>query len=236
MIGSKKERSPRWLMTAPPHTTLTSLSLSLRAGRTSIGIRATDGVVLATDKKVSSPLIDSPAVHKVQSVSPSVGMVYSGLGPDYRVLVRQGRKEAERYKGVYGEPQSVSMSVKATAGLMQEYTQSGGVRPFGCSVLVAGFDDDGTTPRLYQVDPSGVSLGWNATAIGKNYVNSKSFLEKRVAPDILLEDAIHTALLTLREAFEGEVTAENVELGVAKDGKFRLLTEEEVTDYLNEAS
>ena len=128
---------------------------------------------------------------------------------------------------------------------------------------MAGFDDDGTTPLLYQVDPSGVSLGWNATAIGKNYVNSKSFLEKRVGPDILLEDAIHTALLTLREAFEGEVseedwveapldhglcfarfltirkrqvTAENVELGIAQGGKFRLLTAEEVEDYLNEAN
>mmetsp|Transcript_6946 Transcript_6946/g.13498 ORF Transcript_6946/g.13498 Transcript_6946/m.13498 type:complete len:237 (+) Transcript_6946:68-778(+) len=205
-------------------------------GRTSIGIRAVDGVVIATDKKVSSPLIDGSEVHKVQAASEGVGMVYSGLGPDYRVLVRQARKAAEKYKSVYGEEQPVSMAVKETAGLMQEYTQSGGVRPFGCSVLMAGFDDDGTTPLLFQVDPSGVSLGWNATAIGKNYVNSKSFLEKRVSPTILLEDAIHTALLTLKEAFEGEVTADNVELGVAEKGKFRLLTKEEVEDYLNEAN
>jgi hypothetical protein len=49
---------------------------------------------------------------------------------------------------------------------MQEYTQSGGVRPFGISVLVAGADGDGT-PRLYQVDPSGAYFGWKATAIGK---------------------------------------------------------------------
>ena len=49
---------------------------------------------------------------------------------------------------------------------MQEYTQSGGVRPFGISLLVAGADGDGT-PRLYQVDPSGAYFGWKATAIGK---------------------------------------------------------------------
>lgn len=36
---------------------------------------------------------------------------------------------------------------------MQEYTQSGGVRPFGVSCLVAGYDNDG--PQLFQVDPSG---------------------------------------------------------------------------------
>ena len=51
-----------------------------------------------------------------------------------------------------------------------------------------------------------------------------------------LEDAIHTALLTLREGFEGEMDANNIELAiVGNDRKFRLLTKEEVTDYLAEA-
>ena len=40
-------------------------------------------------------------------------------------------------------------------------------------------------------------------AIGKNMVNAKTFLEKRYAEDMELEDAIHTALLTLKEGFEG---------------------------------
>ena len=41
---------------------------------------------------------------------------------------------------------------------MQEYTQSGGVRPFGISLLVIGYDED--KPRLYQVDPSGAYFSW----------------------------------------------------------------------------
>lgn len=53
---------------------------------------------------------------------------------------------------------------------MQEYTQSGGVRPFGVSLLVAGMDGDGV-PRLFQVDPSGAYFGWKATAIGKVRAN-----------------------------------------------------------------
>jgi 20S proteasome subunit alpha 2 len=120
---------------------------------------------------------------------------------------------------------------------MQEYTQSGGVRPFGVSLLVAGVDAD-NTPRLYQVDPSGAYFGWKATAIGKNYVNAKNFLEKRYQDDMELEDAIHTALLTLREGFEGEMTNENIEVGVVSnvDGKFRVLTPEQIQDYLDEAN
>lgn len=87
-----------------------------------------------------------------------------------------------------------------------------------------------------QVDPSGSYFGWNATAIGKNFINAKTFLEKRYAEDMELEDAVHTSLLTLKEGFEGEMKATNIELAVV-DGErgFRVLTDSEVQDYLEEA-
>ena len=51
-----------------------------------------------------------------------------------------------------------------------------------------------------------------------------------------LEDAIHTALLTLREGFEGEMTKDNIEVGiVGEDRKFRILTPAEIADYFAEA-
>ena len=157
--------------------------------------------------------------------------------PFWKNSVRKARKSSQSYFRTYGEDKPVSQLVKGTASVMQEYTQSGGVRPFGVSLLVAGMDGDGT-PRLYQVDPSGAYFGWKATAIGKNYVNAKNFLEKRYQDDLELEDAIHTALLTLRECIEGEMTCTNIEVGVVSksDGKFRLLTPEEIQDYLDEAN
>jgi 20S proteasome subunit alpha 2 len=54
---------------------------------------------------------------------------------------------------------------------------------------------------------------WRATAIGRNASSAKQFLEKRYNPEMELEDAIHTALLTLKEGFEGEMTADTVEIG-----------------------
>lgn len=51
------------------------------------------------------------------------------------------------------------------------------MRPFGVSLLIAGYDEEG--PALFQVDPSGSFFGWKATAIGKNMINGKTFLEKR---------------------------------------------------------
>jgi 20S proteasome alpha/beta subunit len=53
-----------------------------------------------------------------------------------------------------------------------------GVRPFGVSLLIAGWDES-HGHALYQVDPSGSYFAWKATAIGKNMINAKTFLEKR---------------------------------------------------------
>eukprot|EP01067_Filipodium_phascolosomae_P001124 Filipodium_phascolosomae@DN1788_c0_g1_i4.p1 len=119
--------------------------------------------------------------------------------------------------------------------IMQEFTQSGGVRPFGVSLLVAGYDEDG--PQLYQVDPSGTYFAWKASAIGKNMINGKSFLEKRYSDGMELEDVVHTALLTLKEGFEGAMNETNVEIGmVGEDLNFRLLTPAEVKGYLSEVA
>jgi hypothetical protein len=51
-----------------------------------------------------------------------------------------------------------------------------------------------------------------ASAIGKNMTNAKTFLEKRYSDEMGLEDAVHTALLTLKEGFEGQVSGSNIEV------------------------
>lgn len=148
--------------------------------------KATNGIVLATEKKSSSPLIDPPSLSKVSLITPNIGMVYSGMGPDYRVLVDKARKVSHTgYKRIYNEYPPTRILVQDVARVMQEATQSGGVRPYGVSLLIAGWDDgvepetqeladegletdaeqkkaSGKTggilkggPSLYQVDPSG---------------------------------------------------------------------------------
>jgi hypothetical protein len=53
----------------------------------------------------------------------------------------------------YQEPIPTLQLVRQLASVMQEYTQRGGVRPFGVSLLICGFDLAGK-PSLFQVDPS----------------------------------------------------------------------------------
>lgn len=203
---------------------------AVAAGAPSVGIKASNGVVLATEKKHKSILSEEHSVHKVEMINQHIGMVYSGMGPDYRLLVRRARKLAQQYKLTYQEDIPTAQLVQRVANIMQEYTQSGGVRPFGMSLLIAGWDDD--RPYLFQCDPSGAYFPWKATAMGKNFISGKTFLEKRYKDDLELEDAIHTAILTLKEGFEGQMTPDNIEIGTCTATEFKRLSPEAVKDYL----
>ncbi|OJJ47080.1 hypothetical protein ASPZODRAFT_132016 [Penicilliopsis zonata CBS 506.65] len=250
---------------------------AVNQGVTALGIKATNGIVLATEKKSSSPLIDPPSLSKISLITPDIGMVYAGMGPDYRVLVDKARKVSHTgYKRIYNEYPPTRILVQDVARVVQEATQSGGVRPYGVSLLVAGWDEGiepesgesqlGSTgeepkktpgktggilkggPSLYQVDPSGSYYPWKATAIGKHATSAKTFLEKRYTEGLELEDAIHIALLTLKETIEGEMNGDTIEIGIvgppadhllgvegvegAKGPRFRKLSKEEIEDYL----
>jgi 20S proteasome subunit alpha 2 len=157
--------------------------------------------VIATEKKLASPLMDEASINKIQLLCEHVGAVYSGLGPDFRLLSQMSRKLIQKYWVEYLEPITCATLCREAANLIQEKTQAGGYRPFGVSVLVAGYDETG--PHLTQLDPSGAYYSWKAAAIGKNAKNAKAFLEKRYSNDMEIEDAIHNALLTLKEGFEG---------------------------------
>jgi 20S proteasome subunit alpha 2 len=230
------ERYSFSLTTFSPSGKLLQIDYALNAvagGNTSVGIRATNGAVIATEKKMPSVLVDETSIHKVSKVTEKIGLVYSGMGPDSRVLLSKAQKIAQEYFQIFAEPIPARNMVENLASVMQEYTQSGGVRPFGVSLLVIGMGLDGK-PSLYQVDPSGTFFPWKGAAIGKNMVNAKTFLEKRYNDTMELEDAIHTAILTLKEGFEGQMTDTNIEIGIvdAKHG-FRRLEPAEVKDYLS---
>jgi 20S proteasome subunit alpha 2 len=181
-------------------------------------------------------LYDESSVHKIENITDNIGMVYSGMGPDFRLLVRQARKIAQNYYQIYNETIPTSQLVQRIAGVMQEYTQSGGVRPFGVSLLICGIEESHTNgekiPLLFQCDPSGAYFAWKATAMGKNSINGKTFLEKRYTEDMELDDAVHIAILTLKEGFEGQMNETNIEVGISDDTGFHRLDPATVKDYL----
>lgn len=70
-------------------------------------------------------MVDPSTIDKIYPICTNIGLVYSGMGPDARVLVSKARKVAQEYKRIYGEYPTVAHLVREVAGVMQEYTQSG---------------------------------------------------------------------------------------------------------------
>ena len=97
-------------------------------------VSATNGIVLATEKTSSPALMDAPSLSKISLITPNIGMVYeySGMGPDYRMLVDKARKVSHtNYKRIYNEYPPTRILVQDVARVMQEATQSGGVNGLG---------------------------------------------------------------------------------------------------------
>ncbi|MBC7110566.1 MAG: archaeal proteasome endopeptidase complex subunit alpha, partial [Archaeoglobi archaeon] len=138
---------------------------AVKRGTPAIGINTTEGVILLVDKRVTTRLLEPSSIEKIYQIDEHIGVATSGLVADARMLVDRARLEAMINRVVYDEPIEVETLAKKICDFKQQFTQYGGVRPFGTSLLIAGVD---TKSRLYETDPSGALLGYKATAIGAN--------------------------------------------------------------------
>ena len=131
---------------------------AVKRGTTTVGLKFKDGVVLIIDKRISSRLIEPSSIDKIFKIDEHVGCATSGLVADARVLVDRARIEAQINKITYAERIPVEVLVKKICDFKQNYTQYGGVRPFGTALLVAGVDETGT--HLFETDPRGALMAY----------------------------------------------------------------------------
>ncbi|KAH7622013.1 hypothetical protein Ndes2526B_g02838 [Nannochloris sp. 'desiccata'] len=198
---------------------------AVRKGALAVGVRGSDTIVLGVEKKAVAKLQVSQTVRKIARIDEHICLAFAGLTADARVLINRARLEAQSSRLTLDEPASVEYMTKYIAGVQQKYTQSGGVRPFGISALIVGFDPEGQ-PALYQTDPSGTYSAWKANAIGRNSKTVREFLEKNWA-ETSGRDTLKLAVRALTEVVEG--SAANLELAIVEKGAApRFLTDEEV--------
>jgi 20S proteasome subunit alpha 7 len=158
---------------------------------TAVGIRCKDGVVMCVEKPKQSKMIVEGSNRRILTVDKHSGICISGMIADARQIVNHGRREAANYYDFYGGTMPGSVLCDRIAGMMHTYTLYWYVRPFGASVLIASYSDEG--PQLHSVDPSGVSYRYFATAIGKGKNGAKSQLEKLDLTTLTCREAVTEA-------------------------------------------
>jgi len=204
---------------------------AVRKGTTAVGVRGPDIIVLGVEKKSTAKLQDPRTVRKIVKIDDHICLAFAGLTADARVLVNKARIECQSYRLTVEDAVTVEYITRYVAGVQQKYTQSGGVRPFGISTLIIGFDSDGT-PRLYQTDPSGTYSAWKANATGRNSKTVREFLEKNYVDDGKPENTIKLAVRALMEVVE---SPKNIEVAVMRRGQqLQILDETEVENIVKQ--
>lgn len=155
---------------------------------TAIAIRGKDGVVFAVEKLVQSKLYEVGANKRIFHIDRHVGMAAAGLLADSRAVVDVARDEAAKYRSQYGQPIPIKYLADRVSMYMHAHTLYSSVRPFGCSVLLGTFTDDGS--EMYNIDPSGVAYGYYGSAIGKAKQAAKTEIEKIKMKDMSIKDLV----------------------------------------------
>ncbi|KAI6203538.1 Proteasome subunit alpha type [Aphelenchoides besseyi] len=204
---------------------------------TCLGILATDGILIAAEKRNVHKLLDDEVLaEKIYRISENIACTVAGITADANILISRLRYWAADYKFNYGEPIPVEELVQSLCNEKQRYTQIGGKRPFGVSLLYAGWDQHYGF-QLYQSDPSGNYTGWKATCIGNNHQAAVSLL-KQEYKSMNLEEATKLAMKVLSKSLDVKLSADKVEMSILirRDGKTVVneLTNNEVTQLIKD--
>jgi proteasome alpha subunit len=207
---------------------------AVKRGTASIGVRTPEGVVLAVDKRIRSPLMERTSVEKIHKADDHVGIASAGHVADARQLIDFARRRAQVNQLRYGRPIGVETLTKAVTDHIQQYTQVGGARPFGVALIIGGVEDG--TPRLYETDPSGTPYEWQALAVGADRGEIEDYLEANYDTEMALDEGVGLALSALASVNDGSLAPEGI--GVAtiptETAEFAELSDEETEARLEE--
>lgn len=187
---------------------------AVRQGTSSLGVVCKDGVLLLADKRILEKLMMGQSIEKIFQVDDHVGASATGYLMDGRVLIEKAQLMAQQAKITYDSPIDMISLVKEVANLKQAYTQFGGARPFGVSILFAGVDDEG--PQLFVTDVTGIYFQYKATAIGEYETQLKEILDKEYNDGLTLDQGLKMAVGAFKKVFGKDFDSDRLDAAFIK--------------------
>ncbi|KAE9020887.1 hypothetical protein PF006_g5557 [Phytophthora fragariae] len=182
---------------------------AIKMGTTAIGIRTKEGVVLAVEKRLTSPLLEPGSIEKIM--------------------------EATNHWFSYNEPVRVQALTQSICDLALSFGEGSDEnnhkqkmsRPFGVALLLAGVDEAG--PQLFFSEPSGTYWPVKAHAIGSGSEGALNNLKDSYTDELTLQEAETLAIGALKQHMEEKLTSINVELAiVTREKGFHVCNAEEL--------
>jgi proteasome alpha subunit len=182
---------------------------TVKQGSTAIGMMCADGVLLVTDKRMVDELIVPDSVEKIFQIDDHVGATAAGIVSDARVLIERAQLKAQQHKVTYDNPIDTLTIVKDICNLKQICTQSGGLRPFGVSIIIAGIDESGA--RVFVTDPTGIYFQYKAAVIGEGETEIEEILHKEYKETMTIEEGLKLCVKALKRVLDENFTADRID-------------------------
>ncbi len=193
---------------------------TVRLGSASIGLVCKDGVLIIADRRVRDKLISPESANRVFEIDEHIVATIAGILSDARILVEQAQILSQQNRVTYGSPIDPISVMRMIADKKQMFTQYGGARPFGVSVLLGGVNKG--KAHLYTSDVTGNFFAYKANAIGENDEKIKEILRRDFKEGMMVEDGIKFTLKIFKDVLGKNFALERFDVGIIKLDKEKL--------------
>jgi proteasome alpha subunit len=183
---------------------------TVRLGTTSIGMICSDGVFILADKRIRDKLIVKESASRISEIDSHIIASVAGIVADARVLIERAQVISQQNRVTYDSAVEPEIIIKDISNVKQQFTQYGGARPFGVSMMLVGINEKRTS--LYTSDVTGNYQSYYANAIGENDEKIREKLREEYKKDLTIKQGVKIALKILEEIKEKEFDIEGLEL------------------------
>ena len=204
---------------------------AIRLGSSSIGMVCSDGVFVVADKRIEEKLMTSRSASKIYGIDSHIIGSSAGIVSDARVLIEKSQVLAQQHRVTYDSPIEPETIIKEISNIKQQFTQYGGARPFGVSMMIVGIKSGKL--ELYTSDVTGNYFSYNANAIGENDEKIKEKLREKYNEDLTIKKGVKLSINILKEIQGNRFNIKRFELAYVKkdDIKIKILKGEELKTF-----
>jgi proteasome alpha subunit len=201
---------------------------TIKSGSTAIGIACKDGVLILADKRIVEKLMVGKSVEKIFQIDDHLGASASGILSDGRILVEKAQVIAQQHRVTYNTQIATETLVKDICNTKQMYTQVGGARPFGVSIMFMGVGEEN---HVFVTDPTGMFFEYKATAIGEMDDAVKEILDKEYKDSMTVEQGLKLAMSALKRTLGENFNINTIDGAYifSEDKNFKRYTKEELS-------
>ena len=169
-------------------------------GATTVGVVCTDGVVLASEKRLSyGYFVVSRVGKKVFKITDKIGAACAGLISDMQILVRQVEAHSNLYEYDIKRP----ISVRSAAKVMSNLLFNRRLLPYITQTLVGGIDEEGAS--LYILDILGSVIPDKYAAVGSGAQIAVGVLEEGYKDGLPVKTAKELVIRAVKSAISRDI-------------------------------